>query len=354
MSELESSRITPDRFQLASIPAYGWVIVAMSVLGLGVLPWIIGKPHVTAVAIPSTLETRILPTDPGDEHFPALSPDGRQVAYVWENESGQVDLYVRMVDAEHHIQLTDSAEIEESPAWAPDGRVIAYFSRTGPGLRTLRLVAPQGGRIRDRGTVEVPVQIDVAPDMSTGPAWFPDGEWVAFGRKGSEPDSMELVALSLARGDMVRLTRPPAGTLDHAPAVSPDGNSLAFTRSAGQGLGGLHITSIDLRRSRPAVPEARKLPAASTHDTDAAWSLDGRSLLFSAGYSPDSRLWTVAVDGIREPAPLSAAGAGGSSPSLALALLPDHEAPVWRMVYASSEGGRGSLVLAESPVNAEP
>lgn len=330
-----SKAVQAEPFRLASIPAYGWVIVAMSILGLGVLPWIIGKSPVTSVATPDSVTERVLTTKLGVERFPVLSPDGRKVAYVWENEDGQTDLYVRMVDAEQHIQLTNSAETEESPVWSPDGLVIGYFVRTGPGQRALRIIPALGGRTQTRATIEVPMLMDEARSMSTGLSWFPGGEWVAFSRRAKAPATMEIVAMSLATGEVVRLTEPPNGALDVAPAVSPDGQTLAFMRNLGARNGQLYVTPIDL--AHPADDLAAPVPLyqATPWDTDPVWSLDGQELIFSGGRWPRTRLWSMPLDESGEAAPLSGTGLGGGSPSIALARLPGVEAPVWRMVYSA-------------------
>ena len=43
----------------------------------------------------------------GQEHMPALSPDGTRVLFSWEPEAGKgFDLYVRPVDSERLTRLT--------------------------------------------------------------------------------------------------------------------------------------------------------------------------------------------------------------------------------------------------------
>jgi eukaryotic-like serine/threonine-protein kinase len=64
-----------------------------------------------------------------DESFPAVSPDGRWLAYT-SNQTGAVEVYVRPLGRdgdELRVSLTGGTE----PAWAPDGRELFYRGQTG-------------------------------------------------------------------------------------------------------------------------------------------------------------------------------------------------------------------------------
>jgi tRNA A-37 threonylcarbamoyl transferase component Bud32 len=62
---------------------------------------------------------------PGQELFPSLSPDGRQIAYA-SDAAGNFDVYVQRVGGENALNLTrDSSADDGQPAFAPDGERIA-------------------------------------------------------------------------------------------------------------------------------------------------------------------------------------------------------------------------------------
>jgi polyhydroxybutyrate depolymerase len=117
------------------------------------------RPAPPAGAVPSP---RLLTTSPGIERLPALSPDGRQVTYVWDGDRGQIDVYIRLVGAGQSLRLTDDAAIEESPVWSPDGLSIAFLRQVGRGRRELRVVPALGGAERLVATLPVTVDLDVA------------------------------------------------------------------------------------------------------------------------------------------------------------------------------------------------
>ena len=64
--------------------------------------------------------------------YPALSPDGRMLAFIRGNDSffGPGQLYVKFLPDGDPVQLTHDSMTKLSPAFSPDGSRIAYG--TGP------------------------------------------------------------------------------------------------------------------------------------------------------------------------------------------------------------------------------
>src|SRR5688572_23274661 len=74
-----------------------------------------------------------LTTYQGMESQPALSPDGRQVAFTWDGENGDNwDVYLKAIGTDSRLRLTSSPSQESSPAWSPDGNFVAFRRNTGP------------------------------------------------------------------------------------------------------------------------------------------------------------------------------------------------------------------------------
>ncbi len=75
-----------------------------------------------------------------DEEFPAVSPDGRWLAFV-SNQSGQNQVYVRsLTGAGDQVQVSLTGGTE--PGWSRDGRELFY--RTGAGLGSEFIAASLG------------------------------------------------------------------------------------------------------------------------------------------------------------------------------------------------------------------
>lgn len=78
----------------------------------------------------TNLQDVIVVTTNDDDTAPALSPNGRQVAFM-SRRDGNWEIYVINVDGTNLTRLTEEPAEDGLPAWSPDGRVIAFASRRG-------------------------------------------------------------------------------------------------------------------------------------------------------------------------------------------------------------------------------
>jgi serine/threonine-protein kinase len=90
------------------------------------------------VAVPTSGDSVPVPVVASDftELHPAVSPDGRWLAYA-SNESGGNEVYVRPFPGAHAVRWQVSNGGGAAPVWAPSGRELFYVSADG------RLVAAQ-------------------------------------------------------------------------------------------------------------------------------------------------------------------------------------------------------------------
>ena len=117
------------------LPWAGTLVFALSTLALGYVAY-----RHTTEALPQTLRFTVPPPERGTfsaNGIPAVSPDGRRVAYVATVE-GKPGLWVRDLDS-----LTVRPLVSENvrfPFWSPDSRTIAFFSGG-----KLKRIAASGG-----------------------------------------------------------------------------------------------------------------------------------------------------------------------------------------------------------------
>ncbi|MDE7149626.1 MAG: peptidase S41, partial [Bacteroidales bacterium] len=85
--------------------------------------------------------------------YPAVSPDGKQIAFGYEG-----DIYVVPVEGGAARQRTTNPAYDARPVWSPDGSRIAFMSDR-EGSRDIYVVSVEGGaakRVTTRSGVEIP------------------------------------------------------------------------------------------------------------------------------------------------------------------------------------------------------
>ncbi|MCP4507693.1 MAG: hypothetical protein GY826_15050, partial [Fuerstiella sp.] len=58
---------------------------------------------------------------------PAVSPDGRQIAFV-STRTGNYDIFLMNIDGSHVRQITTSEERDDYPNWHPNGEQLVIVS----------------------------------------------------------------------------------------------------------------------------------------------------------------------------------------------------------------------------------
>ena len=244
--------------------------------GVGVLA--IGGLAVAALVLsrrpapPLQLGRRVQVTlDPGLELDPAMSPDGKFVAYSEADGA----LMVRQVEGGVPIKVVrDGDPRGRWPVWGPGGQSLVYVSPRG-----IETVAAFGGSPR----------FLAAATPQRGVALAPDGKTFAYVRHDS------LMAAPVAGGASRFVT---TAREIHSPAWSPDGRRIAFVSGDIQfisqtDLGNIANSSIEVAPASGGPPVA--VTDAHSLNVSPAWA-SAHTLLFVSNRDGGRDIYQIGVD----------------------------------------------------------
>ena len=302
LEAIHSDLIVSAPPDLARRPRVTWIVPAAA-LAIGVIAlasWLISRNREGRDAVPSGGRlTRVVSSQ--DRTFdPAISPDGRMLAYIAEGPPGQVDLYAGRVSGGARIRLTEDLGREDAPRFSPNGESISFtVANVGGGPPAIKILPALGGA--PLGTI--PGAWDAA--------WSPDGRQLTYIRHGADGKGNELVVSATDGAD--RRAVLPADSrypfLRH-PAWSPDGRTIAVVRGTGGIAGEMWL-----------VPSEGGSSRAATHEPETVFSdwpnftADGRGLIHASNRGGATNIWWLPLSGAA-PVQLTTGSGPDESPSL--------------------------------------
>ncbi len=253
----------PSRWLVWS--AVGILLASACLLALRLLP---------ARSRPQPILTT-LTSYPGVQEYPALSPDGTEVAFAWSSDEHPIaHIYVAPVRGGGDPQpISTGPSADSFPEWSPDGSQIAFIREN----RWLTLMARRGGGERRLGE-----------GYKANVSWSPDGRWIVHSGWTDDHGHIALFETDPVTGRTRQLTFPKdENGVDAGAAFSPDGRRLAFIRcTSGGSVCGAYTMP-------PAGGTPETIATALGVTTGLTWTPDGRAVLITSRRVGWSQLWLV-------------------------------------------------------------
>ena len=192
----------------------------------------------------------------------ALSPDGTQIAFVWDRGDAS-DVYMMPSSGGWPARLTSDRGpkpywFDDPPQWSPDGKWLAFTEKDH-----VSVVPVKGG---------LPQKVTSFTSKASSPRWMPDSHRLLI---VVERDDRQRVLVTDREGSWPRPLSVGPGH-DYIPQASPQGDYVAY----------VHGPLEDLERSDVmlAYTEGGTVCALTGHpereDTSPTWSPDGKLVAF--------------------------------------------------------------------------
>lgn len=151
--------------------------------------------------------------------YPALSPDGKTIAFSYQG-----DIYTVPVQGGQALRLTSTTAYESAPVWSPDSRQIAFTSDRGLSGTNIYIMSATGGEAR---------QLTTHSGTETPQTFTPDGRYLIYKAHIQDPASSalfptafltELYRIPVTGGRSEQILATPA----EAVSISRDGKRLLY------------------------------------------------------------------------------------------------------------------------------
>lgn len=303
-------------------------------------------PAAVLVSLPFAISTVLAQPHPAPRPSlaePALSPDGREIAF-----SSGGDLWtVPAAGGEAHLLVSDPAT-ESRPVYSPDGSQLAFVStRTGSG--DIYVLTFATGDLR---------RLTYSDQMDALDGWSRDGKWIYFTSSADDVGHLpDIFRVSSLGGTPLEVSRERyLSEFDSAP--SPDGQSVAlcakgisFTQWWRNGHAHIDETEVWLKPIADAQAAHVLVPADAKHAWP-MWSPDGKTLYFMSDKSGAENIWSVAVAG-GEPKAITHFNHGRVLyPSISYdgkAIVFERNLTIWKLDLASGHAAEVPITLRGVP-----
>ncbi|MCA3006415.1 MAG: DPP IV N-terminal domain-containing protein [Planctomycetaceae bacterium] len=238
-----------------------------------------------------------LTLDPGNDVMPAISPDGKRIAFA-SDRSGFWNIYVMPTRGGQPVQITNERTADLHPSWSPDGTRLV-FCRLGQMSGRWELWTVNVGQSNQQEFIGYGMLPEYCPVPGTGE----DGaDRITFQRSRERGDqAFGVWIVDYKPGSVSNPTEIVAGS-DFAainPTWSPDGKFVAYSRmspeQAPMPANSGRPTRADIWMTAVATGTSVNLTAGRHANLNPTWAGDGR-LYFLSDRNGRENVWSIATE----------------------------------------------------------
>ncbi|MBC7085303.1 MAG: PD40 domain-containing protein [Methanomethylovorans sp.] len=152
-------------------------------------------------------------TKDANARWPALSPDGRKIAYS-SRIANDYDIWIMATDGTSKVRLTDHKGNEKYPSWSPDGKYVFY--------------SLEGDIFKTEVSSGITFQLTNDTFQNTDPEVSPDGNLIIF--VSTRNGNQDLWLMDIQGKRTLQLTSD--YSIQKGPSWSPDGKRIAYVSDA--------------------------------------------------------------------------------------------------------------------------
>ena len=249
-----------------------WAVAAAAVAVVAVGFWFVSRQP---ARVPAPTEYTRLTNFPDAVHSPALSPDGKTLAFVRGADPfkfGPGEIYVKVLPDGQPVALTNDRGPKMAPIFTPDGSRIVY-TNSNEGWSSFSVPIAGG-----TPTLFMP--------NAAGLRWIAPGQILFSEIKHPPVINMSVVAANENRGQARDLYVPatPQG-MAHFSRLSPDGRSVLVVEMDAAAWQPCRLVPFD------GSTKGTQVGPKGAQCRSAVWSPDGRWMYFTAIVDGESHLW---------------------------------------------------------------
>ncbi len=212
--------------------------VALLLGGVGAVLSLRHRVPIRTSLTPDDFKTVAFTSEMGREFSPAISPDGRQIAYVWDKDGDVPDIYLRAIQNGSPQRLDAASATRLFPSWSPDGKQLAFLQVQGDNVYVVTHSFADGS---ERRVTRIGKQVgqwagDSSPLLGAqGPTWTADGRSLIVSDYDTAISSGGIFQIDMD-GRRTTLVLSRGEDRELYPRLSSDGKLLAYVRFSSHGV----------------------------------------------------------------------------------------------------------------------